>query len=916
MKEFFSGQQAEIFTAKNLLKIIFIFAFLVIPSSKADEISLVRIGDAWRYVRGTNEPSSPVTAWRELAFDDSAWSEGLSGFSTIYLQSGLEATFWSRTPDAHSFYVRRRFTVADAQAVKWLLLRVDYDDGFVAYLNGQEIARRGLTNDPVTYSDWADYHPGGAAEDIDVSNFTNLLTSGANLLAIQIHTSPTNSPGLPDSLRLVPELLANFTRGPFLQNVSTTRVEIIWRTLVASDGVVEFGTNQSLGMQVADTNLSTEHVIEITNLSPGTRYFYQLRSTAANVPAASPVFSFHTFKKTGDFSFLVLGDSGTGSVSQYELARLMNQSDPDLVLHCGDIVYDAFLFGREDYRCFSVYGPQMRSVPYYFSMGNHEFEEGANGVPYLSTFHLPTNSVTGTEHFYSFDQADAHFISLFVPTLEPSAALAGLEFTNGSPQYSWLTNDLATTTKPWKFIVLHVPFANSGNHRFEDANGNNIYDRLDLQAILLPVASKYGVQLIFSGNDHDYERSNPMNGVQQIVTGGGGGYLRAEFSRDAACSQFYLRNHFTKVSVQGDTLSLEAIGTNGVAFDHMSLQRAPSPAQLYHATWRTPLVESSPSDDGHGNLNGQTFDFIGTSIPTQPGEFSNLGRIFVNNDATNLFVGFDQCMIYSNNNIFLFIESPHLPGVTNLVGLGNGLVDTNEAVDGLDFLENLFFTNFNPSVACLLGDEYADGQFRNFTRSNLDLNIGQGVFRLDAQFTDAPGTRLQQFNRSPQILEPVFQLRFPEQNANFIKVALPFDQLGGLRPGDIIKLAAVVGGSNFDTNQQTRQLDTSCLGSFLNGSGQSNFLLGAVSVCLATEPSDPIPLRLSIMPLTGTTNRLSWRAMAGRRYQLEISTNLSQGFVNHPNSFFPYTGCGTNAFFDEDSAFLEPARFYRLRQVP
>ncbi len=106
-------------------------------------------------------------------------------------------------------------------------------------------------------------------------------------------------------------------------------------------------------------------------------------------------------------------------------------------------------------------------------------------------------------------------------------------------------------------------------------------------------------------------------------------------------------------------------------------------------------------------------------------------------------------MIYSNQNIFLFLELPGQGGVTNLVGLGDGLAGTGEGADGLDFLENLSFTNFAPSVACLLGDEYADGQDRHFVRPGLGLDLGQGVFRLDTSFSDVSGIRLQQFNRSP-----------------------------------------------------------------------------------------------------------------------------------------------------------------------
>jgi hypothetical protein len=798
------------------------------------------VGEAWRYYRGTNEPSSPVTAWRQLVgFDDSSWPEGESAFSTTGYSDTAEATLWNQLPPSpltRSFYLRRKFTVADPQAVKWLVLRVDYTHGFVAYLNGQEIVRRGLTNDPVAHDDYANYHFSGTAEEFDVSSFSGLLDAGENVLAIQMHTAAINPPGYDSSMRLVPELLANFQRGPFVANASTNSIQVIWRTPVAADSVVQFGTNQTLAAEISDADLTTNHVFTLTGLLPGTEYFYRIRSTAGEVVAVSPVFSFHTFKPSGDFTFLVTGDGGDGAVAKYQVCNLMAQSPADLAFYCGDIVYDYFSLGRADYRALSPRGPQMRSVPFYFTPGNHDVDGPSFEQPYLQTMYLPTNPVTGTEHFYSFDHGDAHFAVLFLPWLKDVPELEPYQLTDGSAQYCWLTNDLAASTKPWKFLIMHVPLANSGYHRDDDDNNNGVPDRLELQAWLLPVAQRYGVQIIFSGSDHDYERSNPMGGVYQIVTGGGGGRLpNYGFvdGRDPASSQFYLVSEFVRVAVQGDSLLLQALDTNGAVFDYMTIQRSPPPPQVYNASWHTPLIESTPADDGHGNINGQTFDFTGTPISTLAGDFSNLGRVYVNNDATNLFIGFEQAMIYSDANIFLFIESPRQDGVTSLVGLGDGQAGTAEGVDGLDFLENLSFMDFAPSVACLLGDEYADGQDRSFARPGLDLHVGQGVFRLDPSFSDVSGVRLQQFNRSPQVLEPPLQLRYPEQNANFIEVAIPFDQLGGLRPGNTIKLAAVAGLGGYDANAQARELDTSFLGASMLGAGQSNVVLGAVSVRLA-----------------------------------------------------------------------------------
>ena len=825
-------------------------------TSSGDEISLVRVGDVWNYYCGINAPSSPIGVWQQDAFDDSFWLHGPTGFSTVNSDPYKEATPWPHNCPA--IFLRRKFTVPDAASVKWLVLRLNYQDGFVAYLNGQEIARRGLTNTPPAFNDYADFHQGLGAEDFDVSASVGALVTGENVLAIEMHTSVRNESGLAftNHMLLVPELLANFQRGPFLQNASTNSIQIIWRTPVPADSAVDFGTNQALGGAISDATLTTNHVITLTNLLPGTQYFYKVRSTADATTAESPTNSFNTFKTSGDVTFLVIGDSGDGSVAQHNLVGAMEQAGADLVMHCGDVMEEVVSpEGQEDLRCLSVYRPLMGSVPFFFAIGNHDAGDDADGVNrdtvdwFLSTFYLPTNSVFGTEHFYSFDHGDAHFAVLYVPWLMASSSeLTNYEMYAGSAQYCWLTNDLAVSSKPWKFIFLHFVMDTSGNHRFDTDNqdnpyfGTTNYDWQVMQDLLLPVAQSYGVQMFFSGHSHDYERFMPICGVHLNVNGCGGSEDTPMEQRDPASSQFYNSvntSRFTKVTIHGDSLLLQGILADGTVFDYMTLQRALPPAQIYEAAWNTPLVEDTPANDGFGNITGQTFNLVGTPIPALAGFSANLGRVYVNNDATNLFIGFEQSMFPSNSTVFLFIESPRQSGVTNLIGLGDGIAGSAEGVDGLDFLENLSFTNFTPSVACLLGDESADGQSRNFTRPGSAFAFGQGVFRLDAGFTDVAGVRLQQFNRSPQSYSTFTNLRvtntYSDGNADFMEVAIPLEQLGGLRPGDTIKIAAVVGLCGCDTNAQTRELDTGFLGSSMVGSGQSNVVLGAICVRLALK---------------------------------------------------------------------------------
>ncbi len=800
----------------------------------AQELSLVRVGASWRYFKGVSEPSNPPEAWRALDFDDQSWVEGTSGFSNGYGGDYDEATrFHDFGISYGSFYARRTFEVADPSSVKWLVLRIDFNDGFIAYLNGVEVARRNIPGQPGTTaafdSSASACHSRGSIEEINLQSFAPLLKTGANALAVQVHGQVQGTTSCDYDFALSAELVANFTRGPFIQNLSTNRVTVVWKTPLPSDAVVEYGTTPDFGRTATAPELTETHALTLQELIADTTYHYRIRSRAGESEATSTTATFRTLKHSGPISFAVFGDSGTGSLQQHLIAEQIRKAQPDLVLHTGDIVYPFFTTNSMvDLRCFSVYQPHMKSAPYFFAVGNHDLYAGDAG--FLNAFYLPTNSVTGTEHFYSFDHGDAHFVVL----LQPYASQYLLTPDDPIRQYEWLVKDLARTTKPWKFVFMHVPMITSGAHRFDDLARFGTPDSVDIRNTLLPVLSKYGVQMVFAGHDHNYERFNPVQGVHSVVTGGGGIGLRHLAVLDTASSQFMLTHHFTKLVVDSDQLRFEAINTEGEVFDSMVIQRTVPAKPVFDAAWGTPDVEDIGGDDLDGNINGQSFDVVGEPIAALAGMFSNMGQVHVSNDSTNLYAGFDQAMIYGNQNIFLFVESPKAIGVTNMVGVGNGLIDPlGQGADGLDFVENLSFTNFTPSVGMILGDEFGDRQSRSFSRLSLPLNIGQGAFFLGPELGDVPGVRLQQFNRSPQAGG------IPgEENANFIKVSIPLIALGGLRSGDTIKLGAVIGMGLYDTNvaKQTRQLDSGFLGRRLEGSGQDQVVLEGIEVRLAFNP--------------------------------------------------------------------------------
>lgn len=140
----------------------------------------------WRYRLGTSEPPS---TWSLIAFDDSSWEEGEG---SIGYGDGDDNT---QIPPTESLYMRRKFTVTDKSKIESALFHADYDDGFVAYLNGFEIARANLEGTPPAHDTWppeyreALMYGGGLPEAfyLDAAQIQALLNDGDNVLAIQTH---------------------------------------------------------------------------------------------------------------------------------------------------------------------------------------------------------------------------------------------------------------------------------------------------------------------------------------------------------------------------------------------------------------------------------------------------------------------------------------------------------------------------------------------------------------------------------------------------------------------------------------------------------------------------------------------------------------------------------------------------------
>ena len=162
-------------------------------TAPAMDAPLVPLGATWRYLVGT---SAPPGDWHAPGFDDAPWK---SGPASIGYGDGDDATdIADQRAGAVTVYLRTAFDVRAEpdRTLATLRFRARYDDGFVAYLNGTEIARRGLPAGPPGWQSTAQDHEAKAVEDIAIPGAGGLLRGGRNVLAVEVHDSSAHSTDL------------------------------------------------------------------------------------------------------------------------------------------------------------------------------------------------------------------------------------------------------------------------------------------------------------------------------------------------------------------------------------------------------------------------------------------------------------------------------------------------------------------------------------------------------------------------------------------------------------------------------------------------------------------------------------------------------------------------------------------------
>ena len=228
-------------------------------SSLAYPRTLINQGDVFKYLTPSSELNSN---WNSLSFDDSNWAESASGFG---YGDGDDATVLPNS--TRSVFLRKVFQITDISEVSSLILDIDYDDGFVAYINGIEVARANINGVPPPYNSGtiqdheAQLYSGGTPERFLITDFSSILNTGENILTIQAHNV---SPGSSD-LTIIPFLTAVFNT-PNSSGVSPPEI-LNLITNLHTNFKISSGT-ETLFLSDASGNLIDELTAE--NLPPNT----------------------------------------------------------------------------------------------------------------------------------------------------------------------------------------------------------------------------------------------------------------------------------------------------------------------------------------------------------------------------------------------------------------------------------------------------------------------------------------------------------------------------------------------------------------------------------------------------------------------------------------------------------------------
>ena len=258
--------------------------------------------------------------------------------------------------------------------------------------------------------------------------------------------------------------------------------------------------------------------------------------------------SFPLPNTSGSLKFAAIGDNGTGDTEQYQVGQRMTELHKtfpfDLVIMLGDNMYGGQSpadFVRKFERPYAEL--LAAGVMFRASLGNHDRPQNVN----YKLFNMEG------QRYYSYVRGNVRFLALDSTQVDQK-------------QLQWIEATLRDAKEDWKVPYFHHPlYSNAARH------GSSV----DLRVLLEPLFVNYGVDVVFSGHDHVYERIRPQKGITYFVSGAAGQLRRGNMRPDEneTAAYFDQDQSFMLVEVSGDEMHFASIARSGKVVDSGVIRR-------------------------------------------------------------------------------------------------------------------------------------------------------------------------------------------------------------------------------------------------------------------------------------------------------------------------------------------------------
>lgn len=239
--------------------------------------------------------------------------------------------------------------------------------------------------------------------------------------------------------------------------------------------------------------------------------------------------------------FAVIGDFGSGETYAFEVAAQMAAFRArfpfDFVITTGDNIIGS----QDDPEDFvekfeQPFQPLLDArVPFYATLGNHDKAVNHSYAPW---------NMEG-RRYYTFAIKNVRFFAL--DSNRPDRA-----------ELAWVDEALRRSNEEWKICYFHHPLYSNGVKHGPD---------LELRVMLEPILARHGVDVVFSGHDHVYERLSPQKGITYFVTGPGGQEVRTLRPSPATAAAFDREQTFIAVEVHGAEMFFQTVSRSGMTVD-------------------------------------------------------------------------------------------------------------------------------------------------------------------------------------------------------------------------------------------------------------------------------------------------------------------------------------------------------------